>query len=96
MSQLVESFLSDATTRLEELRRGMEAADPALVASACHRLQGSCANLGAWTMAEMCAELEVAAVSSSLDGAPDILRRLEAEFARVRPELTAAFPNAPR
>ena len=96
MSQLVEAFLSDTSNHLDELGHGIEAEDPALVAATCHRLQGSSANLGASTMAGMCAELEAAALSSTSHVAPGILRQLEAEFARVRVELTAAFPNAPR
>ncbi|MHB1854780.1 MAG: ATP-binding protein, partial [Acidimicrobiales bacterium] len=95
MSQLVEAFLSDTCAHLDELRHGIETEDPVLVRATSHRLQGSSANLGASTMAGMCAELEVAALSA-LHGAADILRRLEAEFERVRVELAVAFPNAPR
>jgi len=95
MAELVVSFLSHASAGLEELRRGIAEADGTAVAGTCHRLLGSSANLGASTMAAMFAELEVAAVGSTLQGAPDILRRLEAELARVQPELTAAFANTP-
>jgi CheY-like chemotaxis protein len=93
MSRLVESFLSDASTRLDELRRAIDAADAGLVAGICHRLQGSAASLGASIMADLCAELAVAATGRSLAGASDILRRLRAELGRVRPQLTAAFPR---
>jgi CheY-like chemotaxis protein/HPt (histidine-containing phosphotransfer) domain-containing protein len=93
MSQLVESFLGHASLGLDELRDAIGAADIALVAETCHRLQGSSANVGATLMAEVLAELEVAALSCALVGAPEILRRLEAEFARVLPQLTAAFPR---
>jgi len=93
MSQLVDSYLNDTSTRLEEVHHGIETADPALIASTFHRLQGSSANLGASRMGEMCAELEAVALSGSLHDAPDVLRRLEAEFARVGSELTTAFPN---
>ena len=95
MAELVLSFLSYASAGLDELRRGIAAADGAVVARTCHRLQGCSSNLGASTMAQMFAELEVAAVGSTLQGAPDILRRLEEELARVQPELTAAFPHGP-
>ena len=93
MSGLVGSFLDDASTCIEELRRGTEAADADLVATACHRLQGSSAGMGASPMAEICAELEAAAVGGALGGASALLRRLEAEFVRVQPELVAAFPE---
>ena len=96
MAQLVETFISDTTARLEELHRGVEGTDTELVARTCHSLKGSSANLGASTMAELCTELEVAAASHQLAGGADILRRLEDEFGRVRPALSAAFPKAAR
>ncbi len=95
MSQLVESFLSDASAALEELHDALAAEDAVRIARTCHRLHGSSANLGASTMAQLCTELGITAVSSTLAGAPAILRRLEAEFRRVRPELTATFSAAP-
>ncbi len=93
MAELVVSFLSHASAGLEELRRSIVAADGVVVAGTCHRLQGSSASLGASTMAALFAELELAAVGGTLQDAPDILRRLEAELTRVEPELTDAFAN---
>lgn len=94
ISQLVQSFLVHLAADLEELRGGVERADATLVAELCHRLQGSSGGFGASTMAGMFAELE-RTTRTAFEGAPDILRHLEAELSRVRPALTAAFPVAP-
>ena len=92
--QLVQSFLAHVAADLEELCGGVERADAPLVAKICHRLRGSSAGFGASTMAGMFADLEGAAGTSALEGAADILRRLEAELSRVQAALTAAFPLA--
>jgi signal transduction histidine kinase/DNA-binding NarL/FixJ family response regulator len=95
ISQLGQSFLVHVSTGVEELRGGVERGDASLVASICHRLQGSSATFGASIMAGMFAELEGAVHTGALERAPDILRRLDAELSRVRPALTAAFPITP-
>jgi signal transduction histidine kinase/CheY-like chemotaxis protein/HPt (histidine-containing phosphotransfer) domain-containing protein len=91
MRQVVETFIDGSITRIAELHRGIADGDAELVARTCHSLQGSSANLGALIMAALCRELRSAAVDHELAGAPDIVRRLEAEFRRVRPALLAAF-----
>ncbi len=96
MSEIVKTFLEGTITRLEELRRGIHETDNALVARTCHSLKGSSASLGAATMAELCADLERAADSADIAGGVEILQRLEGEFGRVGPALTAAFPQPPR
>ena len=53
----------------------------------------SSANLGARTLAQLCAELESAAGTSAIPGGTEILDRMEIEFARIQPALAAAFPN---
>lgn len=50
--------------------------------------------MGASTMALLCADLEAAAGDPTIPGGTDILDRLDAEFDRVRPALTTAFPAA--
>ena len=54
-----------------------------------HTLKGSCGNMSAWRMAEICAELQETGVSGDLARAPDLLEQLEAEFGRVRQALEA-------
>jgi hypothetical protein len=45
--------------------------------------------MGAHHMTVLCEELEEAGFSGDLSRAPDLLRRLEAEFERVRAALAA-------
>jgi two-component system, sensor histidine kinase and response regulator len=91
LTRLVDTFINDSFARIEALSRGIEAADGHAVARTCHSLKGSSANLGASSLAELCAELEVSASKNQLAGAVDILGRLESDFGRVRLAMSAAF-----
>jgi signal transduction histidine kinase/CheY-like chemotaxis protein len=93
MAELVDLFIRDTVSRLDDLGRGIAAGDASQVARAGHTLKGSSANLGASAMADLCEEIQASATNHALDGAADVLRRLEAEFRRVRAALTAAFPG---
>ncbi len=94
VADLVQTFIDDTATRLETLRHGIEDADPELVASTCHSLKGSSANMGASTMAELCADLEAAAGQPAIPDGAEILDRLIVQFDRVQPALVAAFASA--
>jgi HPt (histidine-containing phosphotransfer) domain-containing protein len=90
---LVETFSGRTVALIERLRGAIEGADSSLVARTCHTLKDTSGTLGASKLAELCGELEVAAVNQELAGAAEILRRLEAEVGRVRPALRSAFPE---
>jgi CheY-like chemotaxis protein/EAL domain-containing protein (putative c-di-GMP-specific phosphodiesterase class I)/HPt (histidine-containing phosphotransfer) domain-containing protein len=93
MPHLVRTFIDDGVTRIASLHGGIHRADADLVSRTSHSLKGSSANMGAFTMAQLCAELEHAAETPEIPGGAAILHRLEREFDRVRPALTAAFPT---
>ena len=63
---------------------------------AAHSFLGSCANLGCRRMADLCARLEVLGRSGSTEGAPELVRALEEEYAAVRPHLEALPGRHPK
>jgi HPt (histidine-containing phosphotransfer) domain-containing protein len=90
VAELAQLFLEeDAPPRLASLRKAVEDGDASSVEQEAHALKGSCGNMGAWRMDELCAELQEAGASGELASAPAALERLEAEFERVRPALRA-------
>ena len=89
LAELVEVFFEDVPPRLAALREATESGDAESVERVAHTLKGSCGNMSAWRMAEICAELQETGVSGDLARAPDLLEQLEAEFGRVRPALEA-------
>ncbi len=91
MVDLIAMFLRDARTRAAALRQAIEAGDTGVLHTVGHSLKGSCANLGARGMAELCGRLEGLGRDGRLDGAREIVDALDAEFERVRVALPEAL-----
>ena len=94
LKELGEMFLEDAPGQLEALRGAVSRGDAQSVLRVAHALRGSCGNMGAGRMSEISARLEDVGASNDLARAPDLLSRLEAEFARVRPSLQAEMDSS--
>jgi PAS domain S-box-containing protein len=88
MEEIVATFLRIAPPRLAAIKKAAKG-NPAQLEREAHSFLGSCGNLGARRMAELCARLEVLGRSGSTEGAVELARTLEAELAAVRPELEA-------
>jgi len=86
MDEVVATFLKSAPGRLSAVRRAAKD-NAAQLERTAHSVLGSCGNLGCRRMAELCARLEVLGRSGSTEGAPDIARALEEEYAAVKPHL---------
>jgi CheY-like chemotaxis protein len=89
VNNLIEMFLSDLTTRLEEIRAALAVADASRINRAAHALKGASGELGAARLRELCGRLEAQTASHSADGVEGLIRVIEEEVARVRPALQA-------
>jgi HPt (histidine-containing phosphotransfer) domain-containing protein len=89
LSVLATIFLGDTPPRLTSLRRAVLESNTDTMEHVAHYLKGAAANIGATRMAELCAELEKLARSEGLTSAPQLLTRLDAEFAYAREALEA-------
>ena len=58
LRQLIELFLHDSESRIAELVAAISDGDDARVAALAHSLTGSCANLGAAELSDVCRQLE--------------------------------------
>jgi HPt (histidine-containing phosphotransfer) domain-containing protein len=85
----VNLFFEEVPLQLEALRQAVESGDAPSVERIAHTLKGSCTNMGATRMASLCAKLRDAGASEDLSSSSELLKRLEAEFERVRPALEA-------
>jgi len=65
------------------------------VERAAHSFRGSCANLGARRMAEICARLEDLGRTGSTEGSRELVRALETEYEGVRVALEAEKERSP-
>jgi HPt (histidine-containing phosphotransfer) domain-containing protein len=74
---------------LETLRQAVAAGQPEHLKRAAHNLKGSSSNLGARTLAALSAELETLGKQGTLEGAAEVLSRLQREYQRVCQALAA-------
>jgi HPt (histidine-containing phosphotransfer) domain-containing protein len=88
---IISIFLKSATEDVEKMRMAVLAGDAQELAVAAHSLKGSCSNLGASRLQELCLKVESDSPSEPLGAASAILEPLEQEFGRVRNELRAAL-----
>lgn len=81
---LLQTFLSDSQARLSDLERALEARDGEAVRQAAHTFKGSCSNMGAQLMADLCKQLEVQGKAGNLEVVPGLIEQLRREFGIVR------------
>ena len=95
MDEVVATFLKIAPVRLGAIRKAARG-NAVQLERAAHSFLGSCGNLGCRRMADLCARLEVLGRSGSTEGAPDLARALEEEYAAVKPQLEALPGRHPK
>jgi len=83
LGELLTVFSEDAPGYLETLRRALDRSNAGDLMKAAHTLKGALWALGARTAAALAQDLERIGRAGGLDGAPDLLARLEQEITRV-------------
>lgn len=96
---LIGIFLEHAPKLIRSLESTVRAQDSDAIRSAAHKLKGSCANIGAETLAELASFLESNFSKLSLEDSLAIVQRIYREFEDVRQTLEFAVKihnqNAP-
>ncbi len=80
---LIQTYLADSRDRIRALREALEAEDSDAFAKTAHSFKGSCINIGAPRLGEICLKAEMAGKESRLGDAPDLLNDIDQEFAQV-------------
>ena len=83
LAEFVDMFLTDAPTRLDDLREAAAKGDADTVEGVAHTLKGSSQHMGAPRMAALCKQLQEAALSQNLTGVPKLIDELTGELERV-------------
>lgn len=86
--ELVDTFLEEAPSMLDELRQALAAQDADKFRRAAHSLKSNCNTFGALTLGAMARELEVTHLSKVMEGGAQKLAALSDEYARVADALT--------
>jgi two-component system, sensor histidine kinase and response regulator len=95
VTELIEVFSEDLTSRLVEISDALAAGDANRVPQAAHALKGASGELGARRMREICSRLELSAAEGSIAAAPAMARELEDEAVHVRAALATHCVDVP-
>lgn len=85
--EVIGMFLEDAPARLRELQMGFESKDVRLLERAAHSLKSASANVGAYSLSELCKRMEESARQRRSEGIAEML----SESTRVWAEVEAAL-----
>ena len=86
-SLLVATFSSDADARIQQLQEALQAEDWQALRQAAHSFKGSCGNMGAWRLQQVCLSLEEAAeghdaalAGQLVDAVPGLLQQVKKQL----------------
>jgi two-component system sensor histidine kinase/response regulator len=85
--EVLTVFLADAPIRVAAIDDAIRAGEGQSLQRAAHALKGASGSIGAVALQTCCRELEEIGKAGALDGAPELGRRIQEEFARVRAEI---------
>jgi HPt (histidine-containing phosphotransfer) domain-containing protein len=86
--ELVDTFLQEAPTMLDDLRRGLAAQDADKFRRAAHSLKSNSNTFGALTLGAMARELELGGLAKVVESGGQPLDALAQEYSRVAAALT--------
>jgi HPt (histidine-containing phosphotransfer) domain-containing protein len=94
VQELAEAFQSETPPLLEAMHQAVLERQPEKLRTAAHNLKGSSHNLGAPRMATFSAELEKLGKIGTVEGAVELVTRLEQEYQRVCRALATEIARA--
>tara|TARA_R110002096_G_scaffold60131_1_gene150191 strand:- start:35844 stop:36200 length:357 start_codon:yes stop_codon:yes gene_type:complete len=80
---LIQTYLNDSKERIESLKAAMNVGDADAFARTAHSFKGSCINIGAPHLGELCKEAETAGKNERLSDVSPVLQAIEEEFQQV-------------
>jgi PAS domain S-box-containing protein len=87
--EVIDTFLADAPTLLATLRQALDDDDADDLRRAAHSLKSNGSTLGAEEFSTLCRQLEQRAKSGRLEGASELVSRIEHEYEPLRTALDA-------
>jgi PAS domain S-box-containing protein len=95
LGEVIDAFLADAPAMLATLRRSLDSQNSEELRRAAHTLKSNGATLGAAEFAELCRALEQRAKAGELDGASELVDRIEQEYRPLEEALSALHSESP-
>ena len=94
LTEVIDAFLSDAPTLVATLRTTYEQHETEGLRRAAHTLKSNGQTFGAGRFSELCRELELRARSDELNGAAELVARIEREYPAFAKTLAALRSTA--
>jgi HPt (histidine-containing phosphotransfer) domain-containing protein len=95
LGEVIDAFLADAPGLVASLRSSLAERNGEELRRAAHTLKSNGATLGAAAFAELCRDLEQRAKAGELDGASELVERIEHEYAPLEGALAALRSESP-
>ena len=95
LGEVIDAFLADAPELLATLRSSLDTQNSEELRRAAHTLKSNGATLGAEGFAELCRTLEQRAKAGELDGASELVDRIEQEYRPLEEALSALRSESP-
>jgi CheY-like chemotaxis protein/HPt (histidine-containing phosphotransfer) domain-containing protein len=95
LGEVIDAFLADAPALVATLRSSLDSSNAEELRRAAHTLKSNGATLGAGEFAELCRTLEQRAKSNELDGASELVDRIEQEYRQLEGALSALRSESP-
>ena len=89
LPSLIDSFFKDGPKLIADAQRTLEQNQVAELRRAAHTLKSASATFGALALAALARELEYKARDNALEGAEELLTRIQTEFAQAKAALEA-------
>ena len=87
VSQLIDLFIENTPTRMDQVRTGLASGEIQQVERGCHSLKSSAANLGASRLHFLAAEMEELAARGEAEALGPLAERLEGTYAEAVEQL---------
>ncbi|MFL0799190.1 MAG: Hpt domain-containing protein [Agarilytica sp.] len=81
--ELIETFISDSAQRIDAIQRALASGDIEQIRHQTHGLKGSCRNLGANPLGDLCQVMETQAHEGQLTDGEQQLAAIEQKLAAV-------------
>jgi HPt (histidine-containing phosphotransfer) domain-containing protein len=95
LGEVIDAFLADAPGLLATLRGSLDGQSNEELRRAAHTLKSNGATLGAEQFAELCRTLEQQAKVGELEGAEELVERIETEYRPLEQALSALRAGSP-
>lgn len=92
--EVIDTFLDDAPALISTLKASDERGDAEELRRTAHSLKSNGQTFGAKLFAELCRELEQRAKQGKLDGASELVNRIDREYVALENALVALRPEA--